>query len=370
MHRIDGANVAVTLPTPAAVGSVVGWFKAEGDTPWTQVTGDFLNAVMEEISRAIELAGITLSKTNREQLYAAITAGLVTNAVSLGDGTTLHKVGLLLAESSGAFGDYCLVACSKDTDLNQDHSAAIACEACTDELEGGTSEVPEYALTLASKSVSVGYGFDSPGARKYVVCGGHNGVTLDGPLWRIESLGGVIRATSHLTTGLDYAEYFPALRGPHPPGRILSLAGREARIAGAGDHVLGVVSVAPGVVGGDDGLGWSGRVARDKWGAPLYEEDEDGLQILRKATDYDPGRPFVPRSERPDEWTCVALMGQVRVAVDASVRVGDRIVPGHWGIGRRKRWWHRARGRAIRCMEIERPYDAEDGCAIAWCLVG
>lgn len=72
MHRIDGDNVAVALPVPQAVGATVGYFKAEDDPPWTQVTGDWLNAVQEELANAIELSGLTLSKEGHEQLYDAI----------------------------------------------------------------------------------------------------------------------------------------------------------------------------------------------------------------------------------------------------------------------------------------------------------
>lgn len=71
MHRIDGDNVGVSLPTPQAAGTP-GYFKAEDQQPPTQVTGDWLNAVQEEIAFAIEESGMTLSKTDNDQLYKAI----------------------------------------------------------------------------------------------------------------------------------------------------------------------------------------------------------------------------------------------------------------------------------------------------------
>lgn len=136
MHRIDGDNVAVALPAPQAVGGTVGFFGAEDDPPWTQVTGDWLNAVQEEIAKAIENSGITLDKTDREQLYAAITAALVGGAVSVGAATTLHKAGVLLANDCGAFGLYSLAAVSANVDVDGDYSAAIACEQLGDDAPG------------------------------------------------------------------------------------------------------------------------------------------------------------------------------------------------------------------------------------------
>lgn len=136
MHRIDGDNVAVALPTPQAVGATVGYFAAEDDPPFTQVTGDWLNAVQEEIAKAIENSGITLDKTNREQLYAAITAALVGGAVSVGAATTLHKAGVLLANDCGAFGQYSLAAVSANVDVEGDYSVALACEQIGDDAPG------------------------------------------------------------------------------------------------------------------------------------------------------------------------------------------------------------------------------------------
>lgn len=71
MHRIDGDDTGASLPTPQAAGTA-GYFKAEGDVPPTQVTGDWLNAVQEELAFAIEESGLTLDKTDNTLLYQAI----------------------------------------------------------------------------------------------------------------------------------------------------------------------------------------------------------------------------------------------------------------------------------------------------------
>lgn len=108
MHRIDGDNVAVALPTPQAVGATVGYFAAEDDPPFTQVTGDWLNAVQEEIATAIEDSTQTLDKTANDQLSNAVRSlGGRTwyRSVPLGSGGSVHYIagdaGDILVEQKG-----------------------------------------------------------------------------------------------------------------------------------------------------------------------------------------------------------------------------------------------------------------------------
>lgn len=91
MHRIDGDNVAVALPAPQAVGATVGHFAAEGVVPATQVTGDWLNAVQEELAGAVVGAGITLDKTSNAQLLKAIRLlAEKERTYPLGSGASVH----------------------------------------------------------------------------------------------------------------------------------------------------------------------------------------------------------------------------------------------------------------------------------------
>lgn len=81
MHRIDGP------------GATIDKHFTEGDpisgTPATTVTGDWLNAVQDEIANAVEEAGLTLNKANNTQLadaisiLAGIAAGWSTGDVKL-----------------------------------------------------------------------------------------------------------------------------------------------------------------------------------------------------------------------------------------------------------------------------------------------
>jgi hypothetical protein len=247
-----------------------------------------------------------------------------------------------------------------------------------------SSGANNYITMLASKHCDADLGNSGNGAPAYSVCGGFAAGADVAPSWRIDSNGGTMRSTNaHTTSGLDYAEMFENGEGrAHPPGRILTRKGRGARLAQAGERVLGVVSVMPTVVGGDDALGWRGRYLRDPWGGLLWSEAVQGdshdrrragipsaaregpVRELAGNPAYDPRRPHTPRASRPTEWTCVGLLGQLRVAVDATVGPDDFVEPLRDGVGTKAQAETR-----LECMAVEHPFDPEKGFAVALCLL-
>lgn len=215
----------------------------------------------------------------------------------------------------------------------------------------------------------------------YMTVGGYSAGTADvAPSWKIESNGGTLHATNTTVQALDYAELFPNLDFiKHPPGRLLTRKGKGAKLAKTGDRVLGVVSVCPNVIGGSDTLGWAGQWEKDEWGATVWEEVEEITEKLGEITSrivrvrkqnplYDSSKKHIPRTKRPDEWTVVGLLGQIRVAVDSTVKEDDYVIPSVDGIGTRSDT--PGKGRPVECMEIEVPYDSKLGYGIALCLVG
>lgn len=76
MYRIDNATAVTSIPTPAAVGVNPNGYFFKGDPTSSQeatiVDDDWLNALQEEICNVIEASSITLDKTVRTQLLAAI----------------------------------------------------------------------------------------------------------------------------------------------------------------------------------------------------------------------------------------------------------------------------------------------------------
>ena len=244
--------------------------------------------------------------------------------------------------------------------------------------------------------------------------------------------------SAHTTAGLDYAEHFEnGDKVPHDLGKLIALRGKRAHRARRGDPILGAVSAHPTVVGGDDTLGWRGAYARDEFGGYVWAdveqvdlvEDEVAMRAFRvrraelranvrtarklatkepgvsvasqlaaaeadlaalvapprvevrttvrarvRNPAWDPARKHTPRSQRPAEHTCVGLLGQLRVRVDASVAEGDMLMPTDEGDGTKASRDYLldamlAGGTRVRCMSVEVPFDADKGYGVALCLV-
>lgn len=121
--------------------------------------------------------------------------------------------------------------------------------------------------------------------------------------------------------GADYAEWFEWSDG-NPEGedrRGLSvvLEGAKIRPARPGEVPIGVISSNPAVIGDGDLDGWKRRWRRDAYGGLL----RDAAGQPQENPAYDPGRPYVPRSERP-EWALAGLLGKLRL------RRGQPAAPG------------------------------------------
>ncbi|KPQ04326.1 MAG: putative peptidase [Rhodobacteraceae bacterium HLUCCA12] len=158
-----------------------------------------------------------------------------------------------------------------------------------------------------------------------------------------------------------------------PPGTIVTEAGGAVRPAEPGDEIAGVVTATAVVTAGDTPFAWQGRYLSDAWGRALYDElpdpDHGGdgpaplIRVRRQNPDWNPDLPQIPRSQRPDQWTRVGLLGQVFTRVAADVVPGDRLAAlGGIGVKATERT-------GLRCMTITQPYDAAKGYAIARCLV-
>ncbi len=194
----------------------------------------------------------------------------------------------------------------------------------------------------------------------------------------------------------DYAEYFEnAALGVIQLGTLVTLEGDKVKPATTGDDVLGVVSATALVVAGDSKFTWAKRYLTGEFGEVLYHDVEmvkfsrttvegkseyyDGVvteagtipegavyyteSIPQENPEFNSELVNIPRSERPAEWTCVGLLGQIHVQVDATVAVGDYIEPLN-GQGIKA-----ASPTRIRVMKIKQPFDAGKGYAVAFCLV-
>lgn len=295
------------------------------------------------------------------------------------------------------------------------YSATLACQG-TSTAGGGNTEAAiacidsviygsgQGRVMLASKNAVFNASANTSGQSSHIVGGGYSASSLSGSetantnmTWSIRSQDGEFTAAGSFTgsadLNADFAEMFPNLEtAVIPAGVLLANTGRRVRVAVPGDRVFGAVSAAPLVLGGTGGLGWVGEHLRDEFGAQLWRDVEcvrfkgfDGpLEELGEveipadaerytARDrvrnpaYDPTRPYKSRTDRRDEYTPVALLGQVRVRVSAGVQEGDMLAPGVGGVAVAT---DQPRGRPVEVLEITSPYDAARGYAVAHCLVG
>jgi len=196
----------------------------------------------------------------------------------------------------------------------------------------------------------------------------------------------------------DYAEYFENLQhGVIPLGTIVTLTGRKVRPAQGSDAVLGVVSGTAAFAAGDSPFTWQGRYLTGEFGEALYhyipdpdwvamvpdtawaratsESESDRplianpipaelVKVQQENPEYDPTIANTPRSERPESWTCVGLLGQLHTRVDQTVCVGDFVIVGTDGTGTKSE-----NPTSIVCMEIRSEYQGDKGYGVGLCMV-
>jgi hypothetical protein len=258
---------------------------------------------------------------------------------------------------SGAIGaDSCII--------NDANVWMISAEECV--ASGGETDV----VVLASRRVDTSL---SGATDPFQVMGGVSASPGGGPpLWRIDSQTGAFYGNgTYASSGADYAEFFRNVDGvAHPAGRMVAMRDGGVTLGQVGRTPVGVVSVAPTLVGNDDALGWHDQFLRDEWGALVMEEGrlEDGrifrVPARNPAWDREKAKAHVPRSQRPEEWTRVALVGQVIVAFGGPVFAGDWLTCGPDGFGQASGFETR-----VLVIEVLEAFDAAKGYGRAKVLV-
>jgi len=222
-------------------------------------------------------------------------------------------------------------------------------------------------------AVVMGRRVKSANARSFVLGDAASGSALTANRKIELTAGGNVNAAGALTPSVvftDYGEYFENLEiGEIPLGTIVTLKGDKVLPAKPGDDILGVVSATACIRAGDSWNHWAGRYLLDDYGQPVMhdvdmvrfvledkvrtasETGEIHLKTIKEHhegpvsdfdeipedaeyfteshplenPDYDPAIPNIPRSERPEEWTLVGMLGQVYVNVSKECVVGDYV---------------------------------------------
>ena len=191
---------------------------------------------------------------------------------------------------------------------------------------------------------------------------------------------GVCTASDFVTANsADYAEFFEnKFLGEIPLGSIVTLDSDKVRLAESGEMIVGVVTAGqtkvknsgqtmftgtPALIGADTPHTWAHRYLVGDFGERLYELTEDGNVQPVVNPEYDPSIPNIPRSERPREWSCVGLIGQVHVRVDSTVTAGC-FVCAESGIGTKSK-----DKTNLYCMKVKKQYNIDNGFGVALCLL-
>lgn len=212
----------------------------------------------------------------------------------------------------------------------------------------------------AQESIVFGRRTENPEVRS--LAGGD--AASGGPLsanrkWSISNATGLIKSVLATSVGTfaDFAEYFPNITGAEiPVGTIVQVNGEGVEPWDGSFRIAGVVSATAAFIAGDSHFTWAGRYLYDEFGRPVMVEgvDEDtGETVMVQAEnpEYNPDIANVARSERPDEWSCVGIVGQVFTRVPKATKPNDMI------------------GDRLEVMKITTPFNRKKGYAVAKCFI-
>lgn len=288
--------------------------------------------------------GSTLS-TGTSNVTGVIVAGNTINGASTIAGNSagiaiLGNSGLTATVSSTCFG-VSYLGCTGTMSISTGSSTVGAASSyCT--FAGGSEEkmiICSQAVqnTNFANTLTMGYAASttpSTANRTIELYASTGNGTIEGTLTQSGSL-------------TDIAEYYEnALPGIIPPGTVVTLVfdGKNTcKPAEPGDHFLGVVSESAAIILNAGEFTWQGRYEKTKHGKYITEDkfkenwvpkkgqteaDRPIVKARKESKNYDPSKPYVARSERPREWSCIATYRGAQVFVRVESTVG--IAPGDW----------------------------------------
>ena len=287
---------------------------------------------------AIASSGIDIS-TNASQ--SAMIASLGSTGILHGDrclmgasydgtiGSSATESALIAGRENEVQGTGEAAIASREVIISGDYSATLGVNAAT----GGTPTVSRGSSVLIASTGGVTPAGGAPSTCQ--LYGGSGGTVT----WRVDGTTGDFWYEGTLQgTGADYAEYFQNLTGEEiPPGTLVTRRRQGVRPAQHGDRVLGVVTTHPALLGA----------------SPESEE----------------------RHIHPDQWTPVALLGQVPVMVDVVLSPdlidetesrGDCLYVTAYENGRGEITGTETR---LEVMDVLTPYNPDQGYTLCLCLI-
>lgn len=283
---------------------------------------------------------------------ASNTCSYAEGNAAIASGNTSHAEGLkTTASGDGSHAE------GRETNASGSYSHAEGYNTTT----SGNFSHAEGNGTTASGSCSHAAGYNTTANNYQYVIGHYNGSSTAGSssgttgdafiigkgtsssganAFRVTYAGKTYVATSGVSVGADYAEFFEwqdsNLNNEDRRGYFVTLDGENIKIAEPDDYILGIVSGMPCIIGNGDET-WRGRYIQDEFGAFITEEFEYEEEVMDEETgeiktvtktgtrykenpDYDPTRPYIQREDRP-EWDTIGMMGVLSVRDDGTCKV-------------------------------------------------
>lgn len=305
---------------------------------------DLLVATSKKVTLVGNYNAAYSSKTvNVEGSYNTVEASVDTDV--LGNYNSVFSSAGILVKGNDSY-----IASSKAVKVEADNSGILASENC--EVEHNNTLITNSKGVKSNASYTHVYGY------------GEGEVSETNQTIRIESKTGKVYVKGGLVTAATgYAEYFENLELGKSllPYTFVTLDKGKVRPSNSGDRIaLGVVVTDAAIIGNAQEVHWKGRFKTKDNGELVYEKDEKGNLSPVVSDEYDATRTYIPRSDRTDEWSLVALSGRVPVLAKGNLSVGDRIDY----LGQKS-----SSNRHPMIVEIIESYDPDKGYGIVVCVL-
>lgn len=343
------------------------------------VMGSIDSTVDSTMSSMISSDGCTLQQGNNN----CVMVGAEGNFIPENSG---QYIGMYSSIRSVASANFATMLGSSNSSVLGVMSSVIGSISCT--VSGSSSVIigsssTENAITN-SLAIGTGTGSASTANRTIHLYGSSGDIELAGSM-------------NSSATFSDFGEMLPnGVYSEIAPGTILTLNNGKVVPADEGDDICGVVSHTMVIRAGDSPFCWQGRYLTDEWGRFLYDEIPDPnwapekefthvfdetqetfvsvpnpkydpnetaniIKVKRENPQWDDSQEQLPRSERPNEWTPVGMLGQVYVRTGEQVSPNDRI-KAISGLG-----FKSTEKTGLKVIKVTKNYDGDYG--IAFCLI-
>ena len=351
---IDGSNEC----NASGVGSyIAGSFQCNATNERTSIIGSNTTDVTGFRSSAVSADDCTVSGAN-SSVHSCL-------EVTCSGGRSVAQASTASANAGDLSLIHASASCETTTDLS--YQVIIGSQSCTTSAARAAVLFSQGVLNSTGNTLAMGVVATSTPATA------NKKFSFDLANGNFRAAGTVLASQ----TFADVAELLPNITGEAiPMGTVVVADGNGVRPSTSEDDPLdiaGVITQTAALLMGDSSFCWTGRYLMDEFGGklletvknPAYGNDPEtpGAEYItqpRENPQYDPEMENVPRSERPDDWSPVGLLGRVLVRVHSTIVCGQFVQPGGM-VGTRRT--------CLRILDTHIAYDQTPGYGVAICLL-